>query len=45
MKKSKKNKYGTHYEAIPHTSCHDPKNCDCECKACMEAYTKTRKKK
>lgn len=27
-------RWGTHYEAIPHDNCYDPKHCDCECRGC-----------
>lgn len=30
-------KWNTHYEALPHDNCQDPKHCDCDCDACLKA--------
>lgn len=31
-------RFGVHYESLPHSNCIDPRRCDCECHACMQAW-------
>jgi hypothetical protein len=38
LHKDVRGRWGTHYETIPHDCCFDTDHCDCECKACMDAY-------
>ncbi len=36
-------RFGTHYDSLPHGNCGDEDRCDCECTGCMEAWRRAGK--
>ena len=43
-KRPSKNRFGTHYETIPHDNCQDPAHCDCDCPGCARAEAERKRK-
>ena len=40
--KRTKDRSGTHYDTVPHPSCHDAEHCDCECSGCLLDWKRAR---
>lgn len=36
--KAKPERFGTHYDTIPHGNCQDPARCDCSCDGCLTDF-------